>query len=127
MDALTNLLITLKNEEAAAKQEAIARPTSKLATEVLRIMQKNGYIGEFEIIDDGKGKVYKIQLIHKLNNCGSIKPRFPVKNDEITSYERRFLPAQNFGLILVSSSKGILTHEDAKKKKIGGRLIAFVY
>ncbi len=127
MDALTNLLITLKNNEAAAKGEVIARPTSKLATEVLRIMQRHGYVGEFEIIDDGKGQVYKVQLLHKVNNCGAIKPRFPVKNGEIQHYERRFLPAQSFGIIMLSSSKGLLTHDEAKKKGLGGRLIAFVY
>ncbi len=127
MDTLANLLITIKNSELVGAEEVVARPTSKLSTGVLKMMQEHGYIGEFETISDGRGGVYKIKLLHRLNNCGVIKPRFPVKKQEIERWEHRYLPAQGFGMMIISSSKGLLTHAQAKENGAGGKLIAFVY
>ncbi|MDZ4226799.1 MAG: 30S ribosomal protein S8, partial [Candidatus Pacearchaeota archaeon] len=59
--------------------------------------------------------------------CGVVKPRFPVKLDEFEKFEKRYLPAKNFGIIIVSTSNGIMTHIEAKEKKLGGRLIAYIY
>lgn len=127
MNPLTNLLTNLKNHEAVGKEEAVSRPTSKLSTEILKLIQKHGYIGEFEIIDDGRGKVYKIKLLHKINNCGAISPRYPIKKEEVEKLEHKYLPAQGFGIMIISTPKGLVTHAEAKEKKLGGRLIAFVY
>ncbi len=127
MDTLANMLITVKNSEMVGADEVVARPTSKLSTEVLKMMYEHGYIGEFETISDGRGGVYKIKLLHRLNNCGVIKPRFPVKKDEIEKWEHRYLPAQGFGMMIISSSKGLLTHTQAKESGAGGKLIAFIY
>ena len=93
----------------------------------LMIFQKNNYIGEFEMIEDGKGNKFKIQLFGKINNCGSIRPRFSTKADESEKWERRFLPATEIGLLIVSTSQGMLTFKEAKEKGIGGKLLAFIY
>jgi small subunit ribosomal protein S8 len=127
MSTLSNLMAAVKNAVKSGKSEALIRPTSSICTEVLRIMQKKGYIGEFEVIDDGRGKVYKLKLPHTINNCGAISPRTPIKAREIERWEKRYLPAQEFGILLLSSSAGIITHEEAKKKGLGGKLVAFVY
>ncbi len=127
MDTLANLLINIKNCEKVGKTEIISRPISKVSTSVLKLMQEHGYIGEWEIIDDGRGSVYKITLVHRLNDCGPIKPRTPIRHNEIERWEKRYLPAQGFGIIILTSSKGIMTHQEAKKKGIGGKLLAFVY
>ena len=127
MSVLSNLLNSIKNAERAAKTEVFVKQTSKLCTEVLKKLQKANYIGEFEIIDDGRGKVYRIQLIHSINNCGVVSPRFPVKHKDVESWEKKFLPAQGMGLLLLSTSKGVMTHQEAKEKGIGGRLVALVY
>ena len=91
------------------------------------MIQKNNYIGDFEFIDDGKGGKFKIQLKGKVNNCGSIRPRFSVGKDGFEKYERRFLPAAGLGFLVVSTTQGILTHDQAKEKSIGGKLLAFIY
>jgi small subunit ribosomal protein S8 len=127
MSTLSNLLSAVKNAVRVGKGEVLARPTSAICTQVLKIMQGRGYLGEFEIIDDGRGKVYRIKLPHTINNCGAISPRTPVKAGEVEKWEKRYLPAQGFGLLLITSSTGIITHEEAKKKRVGGKLVAFVY
>ena len=95
--------------------------------EVLLLMQKHNYIGNFEHIDDSKGGKFKIQLLGNMNNCGAIRPRFAVRGKEFDKYEKRFLPAEGFGFLIISTSEGLLTHNDAKKKGLGGKLLAYVY
>jgi small subunit ribosomal protein S8 len=126
-DLLNDTLVAIKNAEAVGKQEVIIGPTSKLLEGVLKIMQQSGYIGDFEYVDDGRGGQFKINLIHHLNKCGVIKPRFSVKRKEYERWEQRYLPADNFGILVVSTPEGLMTHYDSKKKGLGGRLIAYIY
>ena len=127
MDTLTNGLITIINNEMRNKRECIISPASKLLGRVLRIMQLNGYIGEFEFIDDGRQGKFKVQLLGRINKCGPVKPRFAVKVDEFEEWEKKFLPSRDVGIMVVSTSKGVIAHKDAEEKNLGGRLLAFVY
>ena len=127
MDTLTNGLITVKNNEMRNKRECIISPASKLLGRVLRIMQLNGYIGEFEFIDDGRSGKFKVQLLGRINKCGSVKPRFAVKVDEFENWEKKFLPSRDVGIMVVSTSKGVIAHREAEEKNLGGRLLAYVY
>ena len=127
MDTLTNGLITIINNEMRNKRECIISPASKLLGRVLRIMQLNGYLGEFEFIDDGRLGKFKVQLLGRVNKCGAVKPRFAVKVGEFENWEKKFLPSRDVGLMVVSTSKGVIAHKDAQEKNVGGRLLAFVY
>ena len=127
MDALSNGLTAILNNEMRNKRECIISPASKLLGKVLRVMQLNGYLGEFEFIDDGRSGKFKVQLLGRINKCGAIRPRFPVKVSEIENWERKFLPSRDVGLLIISTSKGVLSHREAKEKDVGGRLLAFVY
>lgn len=127
MDTLASGLKTIINNESRNKRECVISPASKLLGRVLRVMQLNGYIGEFEFVDDGRSGKFKVQLLGRVNKCGAIKPRFPVSFDRIETWEKRFLPSRDVGVVVVSTSQGVLSHKEAKKRKIGGRLLAFVY
>ena len=127
MDALANGLTTVINNEMRNKHECVISPSSKLLGRVLRVMQLNGYIGEFEFIDDGRSGKFKVQLLGRINKCGAIRPRFPVKVDDFKEWEKRFLPSREVGILVVSTPKGVLSHKEAKEKSIGGRLLAFAY
>jgi small subunit ribosomal protein S8 len=126
-DPLANTLSNIYNNEERHKHECIVSPASKLIGKVLRVMQKNGYIGEFEFVDDGKSGKFIIQLLGRINKCGVIKPRFPVKFDDIETWERKFLPAREVGIIILTNPNGIISHKEAKEMGAGGRLMAFVY
>lgn len=127
MDTLTNGLITVINNEMRNKRKCIISPASKLLGRVLRIMQLNGYIGEFEFIDDGRSGKFKVQLLGRINKCGAVKPRFAVKVGEFETWEKKFLPSRDVGIMVVSTSKGVIAHREAEEKNVGGRLLAFVY
>jgi len=125
-DTLADVLSAIKNGERVGKIECVT-PASKLVKEVLKVMQKQGYIGVFEFIDDGKSGKFKIELKKKVNDCNVIKPRYSLKADEFEKWEKRFLPARGFGILLISTTKGVMAHEDAKQKQLGGKLLAYVY
>ena len=126
-DPLANALSKVLNAELAGKKECIIKPYSKLIKAVFKIMQREGYIGEQKEVDDGRGGYLVVNLIGAINKCGAIKPRYDVCLDEFEKFEKRYLPAKDFGFLIVSTSKGLMTHTEAKKVGVGGKLIAFVY
>ncbi|MDI6826632.1 MAG: 30S ribosomal protein S8 [Candidatus Aenigmarchaeota archaeon] len=125
-DTLADVLSTIKNADRIGKRDCIT-PASNLVKEVLKLMQKQGYIGVLEFIDDGRSGKFKVELRGKVNDCNVIKPRYSVKIDEFEKWEKRFLPAREFGILIVSTTKGLMTHEEAKKQKLGGKLLAYVF
>ena len=124
---LANLFTTLFNTEDRRKDNCIVVPTSKLGIEVLNTLKKEGYIGEFEHIDDKRGGKFKIKLLAKISKCGAITPRFKVKKDEYSVWEQQFLPSYDRGMLLVTTNQGVMSHKEAVDKNIGGFLIGYVY
>lgn len=126
-NVLGNLFATIYNNEIRNKKECLAIPASKLASAVLRSMQKNKYIGEFEFIDDGIAGKFKIQLLGRINRCGVVSPRYSVRKNGYTRWERQYLPAVGVGILIVSTSEGVMAHTEAQEKGLGGRLVGYVY
>ncbi|MEM2943323.1 MAG: 30S ribosomal protein S8 [Methanomassiliicoccales archaeon] len=126
-DPLNDAMSTIKNASLVGKKECIVRPSSKLIGRVLKVMQEYGYINQFEFIEDGKAGVFKVTLHGRINNCGVIKPRYAVKRNELEKFEARYLPAQDFGVLILTTTKGVVSHVRAKELGIGGKLLAFVY
>lgn len=124
-DWLSSMLNDLVNCKKAGKKETVAIPASKIILQVLKIMKEKGYVNEFKIEEDKFNKV--LIKIGKLNNCGAIKPRYFVKKDDFDKYIKRYLPARNIGILIVSTNKGIITHQEAIEKNIGGCLLAYCY
>ncbi len=126
-DPLADALTNIKNHEMVGKLELTIYPASKLLLKVLEIMQRHGYVKEFEFIDDGREGMVRVKLAGKITDCGAIKPRFPVKKDEWTKWEKQFLPARGIGILIVSTPEGLMTQYEAQEKGLGGVLIAYVY
>jgi len=125
-DILSDVLSSIKNGDKYGKREAVT-PASQLVKDILLILQKHNYIGDFEYIDDKRGGKFRIQLLGKINNCNAIRPRLSVGKDEYEKYEKRWLPSVGFGFLIISTPKGIMTHYDAKEKRLGGILLGFIY
>jgi small subunit ribosomal protein S8 len=62
-----------------------------------------------------------------LIDCKAIKPRFSCDKSQIEFYRRRYLPSRNLGTLILSTNKGLMTHEEANEEQIGGCLIAYFY
>lgn len=126
-DPLNDAMSVIRNAETVGKRHCTVRPSSKLIGRILNVMQDHNYISQFEYIEDGKAGVFKVELNGNINNCGVIKPRFSVKGRDMERYEARYLPAQNFGVLILTTTKGVVSHDEAKKLGVGGKLLAFVY
>ena len=126
-DPLNDALTKIFNAEQAGKYNVDLAPASKLLGSVLEIMQTSGYVGEIEKNDDGRGGKYIVQLRGAINQCGVVKPRHSVRRQEFDKWEGRYLPAQDFGLLILTTSSGVMHHKEAKENRIGGKLLAYVY
>jgi len=126
-NVLANMFSTIYNSEIRNKKECLVIPASRLASDVLRTMQRSRYIGEFEQIDDGRSGKLRIQLLGRINKCGVISPRFPTKKKDFGRWERRFLPAVGVGILIVTTTQGVMSHNEAVRKGLGGRLLGYVY
>ena len=124
---LSNAMTAIVNNELRKKRECIISPASKLVGHVLRVLQQNGYIGEFEFIDDGRSGKFKVQLLGRVNKCGIDKGRHPIKFHEYEKWEKKYLPSRDIGLLVVTSPKGVMSHKEAKSSGMGGRILAYVY
>ncbi len=86
-----------------------------------------GYIGEFEIVDDHRSGKIVVQLIGRLNKCGVISPRFDLRVVDIEKQIINLLPSRQFGKIVLTTSKGIIDHDEARKSHTGGKVLGFFY
>ncbi len=126
-DTLSTALSNILNAEKIGKQFCLIKPISKTIKVVLEIMKNNSYLGNVELTENIKGGAAKIHLLGNINKCGTIKPRYNIKKTDYEKFEKRYLPAKDFGFLIVSTSKGVMTHIEAKEKKLGGRLFAYFY
>ena len=120
-DIVADILNQIMNTKMSGRDTLVITRFNKLLIKVLEMMKNYGYL-EYEINND--------ELVIKLkeiNECKSIKPRYTVNKKNIEKYVRRFLPARNFGYVIVSTNKGLMSHYEAQENKIGGSLIAYFY
>ena len=126
IDHLSDALNSIKVHEMVGKQQCKVKAT-KMIKSVLEIFKSTDYIKEYNTIEEKGVKYYLIQLDGRINNCGTIKPRFPVKKQDWAKTEQKYIPAIGIGTLIVSTSKGIMTNGAAQEARIGGRLLAYVY
>jgi small subunit ribosomal protein S8 len=126
VDHLADALNTLKTHEIVGQRSCTVKAT-RLIGEVLSLLKKHGYIKDFNKVEDGRSGYFNVELDGRINDCGVIKPRFSVKKNEWAKKEEQYIPGVGVGLLIVSTSQGIMTNTDAEGRRIGGRLLAYVY
>ncbi len=124
-DTLANALSTIQQAETIGRTMVVI-PGSKVITKVLGVMQEHGYVGTVSAAENERNKLI-VKLSGAVNKCGVVKPRYNVKLAEYEKFEKRYLPAKNMGILIVSTPQGITTHRMSKEKKSGGRLLAYCY
>merc|ERR1712210_124777 len=127
MDSLANSLKSINNAEKRGKRQVLLRPSSKVVVRFLTVMMKHGYIGEFEVVDDHSGGKIVVNLTGRLNKCGVISPRFDVGIRDIEKWTNNLLPSRQFGFIVMTTSGGIMDHEEARRKHLGGKILGFFF
>ncbi len=126
MNTLADALNKIKTNERIGRESCLLHST-KFVKSVLSILQREGYIRAFEEQSASGKKFLKVSLANKINDIGVVVPRYPVSKNELLKYESTYLPSKNFGILIYSTSQGMLSSKEIKEKGIGGRLIAYVY
>jgi small subunit ribosomal protein S8 len=121
-DLVADGLNQIMNARRARKDVVILNYHSKFLLSVLAIAKLKGYVKDYKL---SEGQL-KIELL-SLNFCKAIKPRYTVSMKNLDKYVKRYLPAKNLGILIVSTSQGLMTHQTAIEKKIGGSLIAYMF
>jgi len=119
-----NLLTQIKNAQAV-KKESIKLAYSKMDEEVLTILEKNHYVGDFKRLGKGAKRILEINLkyptsgvaIEGVNFVSKPSRRIYVGYKEIKPIRR------GYGLLVLSTPKGILTGKEARKMKVGGQML----
>jgi small subunit ribosomal protein S15Ae len=87
----------------------------------------SGYIGEFEVVDDHRSGKIVVELNGRLNKCGVISPRFDIALPQIERWVTNLLPARQFGFVVLTTSYGIMSHDEARKRGTGGKILGYFY
>lgn len=120
-DVISDTLNQIMNAKRARKNSVTIRKYSKLLLSVLEVAKKHGYIGSY------KTKDKELEIKFNLNECRAVKPRFDVQVEDIDKYIKRFLPARDFGILIISTNKGLMTQNEAVEHNLGGCLVAYFY
>ncbi|MBN1646363.1 30S ribosomal protein S8 [Candidatus Woesearchaeota archaeon] len=126
-NTLANVLSHVTNYDAAGKKTLHTKFNSKIIKKILDIFKDEGYIGSYEEIKDSKGDALVVNLLGVINKTGVIRPNFQIGVDKIEYFEKRYLPARETGIMIISTNQGLMTHQQAKEKNIGGKLLAYCY
>ena len=121
-DIISDALSKIMNGKRTKKKYVEINIKSKLLISILELAKEEGFIETFEV----EGRKVKIK-IGDLNECKAIKPRYFVDKENIERFIRRYLPARDYGMILVTTNKGLMKHTEAIEKNIGGALVAYFY
>jgi ribosomal protein S8 len=122
-DVVSDGLNQIMNAKRVGKIKVEIKLYSKVLLKILDTMKEKGVLN-YEL--DEESKMLVVQII-KLNECKAIKPRYYTSHANIEKYLRRFLPSRKLGFLLISTNKGILTHQEVIANEIGGSVIAYFY
>ena len=121
-DIVADGLNQIMNAKRTGKKSLELQRHSKFLISILALAKLKGYIEDYKV----DNKILKIK-ISKLNKCKAVKPRYTIRTAYIEKYEKRYLPAKDFGILVISTPQGLITNLTAKEKNIGGSLIAYMY
>ena len=123
-DTVSDALNMINNAKKARRESVTISRISNLLIEILKIIKQKEAIKRYKV--DSRQKSIEV-VFGNFIECRAIKPRFSADKSQIEKYRRRYLPARNVGTMVVSTNHGLVTHEEAMEKGIGGSLIAYFY
>lgn len=128
-DPIADMLTRIRNANQM-KHKTVEMPASKLKMEILNVLKQEGYIVDFERIDHSVQGTLKVQLKYLQNDERVVRGLKKISKPGLRVYAKTDdLPQvlNGLGIAIISTSKGIMTDRDARKNKIGGEVIAYVW
>lgn len=128
-DPIADLLTRIRNANSA-KHETVEIPASNIKKSIVEILNEEGYIKNYQIIDDGKQGIIRVTLKYGQNHEKVLTGLKRVSKPGLRIYAgAEELPRvlKGLGIAIISTSKGIMTDKKARKENIGGEVLAFVW
>ncbi len=128
-DPIADMLTRIRNA-SSAKHETVDVPASNMKKEIAEILLNEGYIKNYQLIDDGTQGVIRITLKYGANKTKVISGIKRVSKPGLRIYaSKEELPKvlRGMGIAIISTSKGIMTDKEARKQNVGGEVLAFVW
>jgi small subunit ribosomal protein S8 len=128
-DPIADMLTRIRNA-SMAKHEKVDIPSSKMKIAIAKILKDEGYIESYKILEDNKQNIIRIHLKYDNDGSGVItkiervsRPgcRVYVAKDEVPYVLR------GFGVVILSTSRGIMNDRDARKAKVGGEVLLKIW
>jgi len=128
-DPIADLLTRIRNA-SRAEHEKVDIPASKLKVRIAEILKDEGFIKNFRVLEDDKQGTLRVYLKYGLGNekmiSGLVRVSTPGRRVYVTHDKIPSILA-GMGVALVSTSRGVVTGRDARKQKVGGEVLAYVW
>jgi small subunit ribosomal protein S8 len=124
-DPIADMLTRIRNAQAVNRDE-VSMPHSSVKESVAKILKENGYISDITVVKDG----FRKEMTITLNNQAVISDIKRVSKPGRRVYAKvKDIPVvkQGRGIVIVSTSKGVMAGNDAKEQKLGGEILCQVY
>jgi len=128
-DPIADMLTRLRNA-ASARHESVDVPASNMKKAIANILLEEGYIKNFNIIDDGGQGLIRITLKYGADNKSAITGLRRVSKPGLRVYassEEMPKVLRGLGIVIVSTSKGVMTDKAARAAHVGGEVLAFIW
>ena len=128
-DSIADMLTRIRNANSA-KHDTVQVPASNIKKSIAQILVDEGYIKSFKVIEDGKQGIIEIALKYGPNKSQVITGLRRVSKPGLRIYSNcEDMPkVQNGrGIVILSTSKGIMTDKDARKANVGGEVLAYIW
>ena len=128
-DPIADMLTRVRNAQSAGK-DTVSMPTSKKLVEIVRIMEQEGYIQRFDVIDGEPRATLEIVLKYGDKKAKTIRGIKRISKPGLRIYAGKDdLPRVlgGLGTAIISTSRGVMTDRDARKQGIGGEVIAYLW
>ena len=128
-DVIADMLTRIRNANDA-KHESVDVPASNLKKSIAQILLDEGYIKNFQIVDDGKQGIIRVALKYAPGKQKVIHGLRRVSKPGLRIYSNcEDMPKvmNGLGIAIVSTSKGVMTDKKARQANVGGEILAFVW
>lgn len=128
-DPVADMLTRIRNANSA-RHESVDVPSSNLKKDIADILLNEGYIKNYQIIEDGKQGIIRISLKYGANKEKVITGLRRISKPGLRVYANKDeLPKvlRGLGIAVISTSKGVMTDKSARKEHVGGEVLAFIW
>lgn len=128
-DPVADMLTRIRNA-LVVKREAVEMPSSKMKLAIAQILQTEGYIRNFEVVEESVGSTLKIKLKYGADGSTVISGLRKISKPGLRIYAKKEQIPQvlnGLGIAIISTSKGVITDAEARKNNVGGEVLAYIW